>query len=94
MNRLNQLTVGYSNRRFHSPSHFPPGATVSCKPAHLFGISCVSRPRVVSNFGDSGEIHERARENGLPRGDAPRGAHFLARARARVYFAGIAKIRD
>ena len=28
-----------------------------------------NRPRVVSNFGDSGEIHARARENGLPQGE-------------------------
>ena len=63
----------------------------------------MSRLRVVSNFGDTGKIHARARENGLPRGDAPRGAaptlvarllagaHFRARARV---FRENAKIRD
>ena len=30
------------------------------------------RLRVASNVGDSGEIHAPARENGIPRGDAPR----------------------
>ena len=33
--------------------------------------------RVVSNFGDFGEIHPRTRENGLQRGDALlAGGHF------------------
>ena len=64
------------------------------------------RLRVVSTFGDSGEIHARARkwaparrratrggaENySSPRGASPRGSPF---SRTRVYFAGIAKIRD
>ena len=52
-----------------------------------------NRLRVVSNFGDSGEIRSRARENGLPRGDALRGAS-LRGSPFRVHFAGIAKIRD
>ena len=46
-----------------------------------------SRLREVPNFGDSGEIHARARENGLPRGDAPRGE-----APTRLYFAESPKL--
>ena len=47
----------------------------------LYGMT-EHRLRVVSNFGDSGEIHTRMRKW------AP------ARRRVRAYFAGIAKIRD
>ena len=64
-------------------------------------LCLMSRLRVVSNLGDSGKIHARARENGLPRGDAPRGGapkgaspRGSSFSRACVYFAGIAKIRD
>ena len=60
-------------------------------PEEVFRRS-VARLRIVSNFGDSGEIHARARENGLPRGDAPRRGSLFARAC--VDFAGITKIRD
>ena len=48
-------------------------------------VVITGRLRVVSNFGDSGEIHAKV-------------ARLLAedhfRVRARVYFAGMAKIRD
>lgn len=57
------------------------------------------RLRVVSNCDDSGELHARAQNWVTARRRAPSPVtHLLVeahlRARARVYFPGIAKIRD
>ena len=76
-------------------------------PTSIRRTSRKPRLRVVSNFRDSGEMHARAREDRLPRGYAPRRGALKISApphgasprgspfsRARVYFAGITKIRD
>ena len=78
-------------------------SSMQCPPCLIVFASFlfVNGLRVVSDFAIPAK-YARARENGLPRGDEPRGeapllvarlltgAHF----RARVYFTGIAKIRD
>ena len=66
-------------------------------PKPFRGFRVTGRLRVVSNFGDSDEIHARARKwapsrrRATRRGASPRGSPF---SRARLNFAGIAKIRD